>query len=457
MKWNMNIKSPLKSGKNAYNFRPFILCFVMIFLLHLTLIYIISPITDFRFRQKEIINISTVNPDEFPLIRINTGERYLNEGELDEALNQFNKALASDPSSLQALNKAGWVLLLKKNPDESIRKFDRSIEINPHEPETYMMRAGAYISKKNWGRAMNDYKKAAELSPDNPDIYFGMGRLCLTKKDFGKAEKYFDKALEIKPNHPIFLLSRSFAYINGKKHKKAKLDAERVLQNTNIDMNTRIGALLAIAEIEMVAENNSKKARQIYNEVLEMRKTLEKEMKNRKTDTGKHKLFDIGFEHWENPHLGRAVTYMDNRQYDKALLELEFAVKDPINPQPVAWLYMTVVYNKMGEREKAKKAAKKWFSSNRRDIEHYHEEELASDEASAYMVIGDFDNALKKINYSIKQNREFLFNRALIYLEKGDNESARRDLEDYIREFPEKDNPDIVRDIRKAKEILKKL
>ena len=453
----MNRKNPEKSGKDDYNFNSFSLCFVIVFLLHLILIYIISPITSFHFRQKEKINISMVPPDKFPVIRINNGERFLKEGRLDEALNQFNKALDSDPSSLPALNKAGWVLLLKKKPDESIGKFSRSIKINPHDPETYMMRAGAYIIKKNWGRAMNDYKKAAELSPDNPDIYFGMGRLCLTKKDFGKAEKYFDKALETYPNHPIFLLSRSFAYINQGKHGKAKHDADRVLQNNKIDMDTRIGALLAIAEIEMVAENNSKKARQIYNEVLKMREKLTLEKKSRKTDTGKHKLFDIGFDHWENPHLGRAVTYMDNRRYDKALQELELALYDPINPQPVAWLYITAIYNKIGERKKAKKAAKKWFSSNRRDIEHYHEEELASDEATAYMVIGDFDNALKKINYSIKQNREFLFNRALIYLEKGDNESARRDLEEYIREFPEEDNPDIVRDIRKAKKLLNRL
>lgn len=73
------------------------------------------------------------------------------------------------------------------------------------------------------------------------------------------------------------------------------------------------------------------------------------------------------------------------------------------------------------------------------------------------MIIGDFDNALEKIDYSISQNREFLFNRALIYMEKGDNESARLDLEDYLREFPEEDNPEIVEDIRKAKKILQKL
>lgn len=457
VKCNMNMNVPVKSGKNVYSFNSFILCFAAVFLLHLIIIYIISPFTYFHFRQKEITDISMVSPDEFPGIRINNGERYLNEGKLDEALAQFSKALASDPSSVPALNKAGWVLLLQKKPDKSIEKLNRSIEINPNDPETYMMRAGAYISKKYWGRAMNDYKKASELSPDNPDIYFGMGRLCLTKKDFEKAEKYFNKALETHPNHPIYLLSRSFAYINQAKHKKAKQDAETVLKNPDIDMDTRIGALLAIAEIEAVSEHNPKKAKQIYDEVLKMREELTREKKLIKMDTGKHRLFDVGFDHRENPHMGRAVIYMDNRQYDKALQELELALNDPIDPKRAAWLYMTVVYYRMGEREKAKETAKKWFSGTGYDIEHYHEEELASYEAIAYMVVGDFDNALKKIDYSISQDREFIFNRALIYIEKGDNESARRDLEDYVREFPEKDNPEIVRDIRKAKEILDRL
>lgn len=91
----------ISAGKKRcdYNCRFFIYAFTVFFLLHLILIYKISPVTDFNIKHKEVVNLRIVTPDEFPQIRINIGERRMNEGRLDEALEQFEKAIASDPSS----------------------------------------------------------------------------------------------------------------------------------------------------------------------------------------------------------------------------------------------------------------------------------------------------------------------------------------------------------------------
>lgn len=156
------------------------------------------------------------------------------QGKLDEALEQYKKALDTDPGYADALADMGAILSLKKQPqqaadaytkaitvkpkdalyranyarvltqlnrlDESKRQLETAYQINPKDKVVLTALASAHLREKNTEGAMRFLKEALELYPKASDIYDKMSFANAQSGNFAEAVDNAEKAVALDPN-----------------------------------------------------------------------------------------------------------------------------------------------------------------------------------------------------------------------------------------------------------------
>jgi len=99
--------------------------------------------------------------------------------------------------------KQGVACLKHKKYDQAIVEFNKAIAINPNYAEYYYSRGYAYAGKKQHEEAITDFTRAIELKPDYVDAYVRRGFSYAYLLELPEATSDVTKALEINPNHQM--------------------------------------------------------------------------------------------------------------------------------------------------------------------------------------------------------------------------------------------------------------
>ena len=102
------------------------------------------------------------------------GSAAAQNGQLDQAAFAFDKAINIEPSSADAHNNLGNVLLEQDKPEEAIKAFNEALTINPEYAEAYYNSGNALQALGMFNDALEAYKKAISYKPDYADAYRGL-------------------------------------------------------------------------------------------------------------------------------------------------------------------------------------------------------------------------------------------------------------------------------------------
>jgi tetratricopeptide (TPR) repeat protein len=165
------------------------------------------------------------------MILENRASLYLEMGETEQALNDYNMLLLEDPINQEALYARGMIYIQQKNFLWAEQDFDKMLEVNesslygrlghailermrgnydeseriynylidklPREWPLYRGRAELYFMEGKNSRAMNDINRLfIETEPD-ADIYVLRGKVKLAQYERESASKDFQKAKEM--------------------------------------------------------------------------------------------------------------------------------------------------------------------------------------------------------------------------------------------------------------------
>ncbi len=101
---------------------------------------------------------------------IDRGNYFLGEGQLDNALANFNKALELSPKSCDALTQRSRAWLRHGDPEKAIADANAALAIEPRE-DTRGVRGDAYRSLKEYDKAIADYDAAQRIDQDVADTW----------------------------------------------------------------------------------------------------------------------------------------------------------------------------------------------------------------------------------------------------------------------------------------------
>jgi len=158
------------------------------------------------WRNTEVLFMDVIKkyPDT-PLPYNNIGIFYAEKGDMDTAIDYFNKALIVKPGySLAKENRKRAYKKKEEISGEGEVLIDEQKEKDKDIPERVRLLNNLGIAEGRSGdldEAISLFKEAIELYPGYAESYNNLGYAYYLKGEIKKAEGYFKKALEIDPDH----------------------------------------------------------------------------------------------------------------------------------------------------------------------------------------------------------------------------------------------------------------
>jgi protein O-GlcNAc transferase len=128
---------------------------------------------------------------------LNNFYKHIQANQINEANNEINKLLQSDPDDFLLLHYFAYVLYKKNNFLEAIKVFKRSIAFNEEFLENYFNISLCLINLKMKNEAIFYLKKYINYKKDNCDVYNNLGLLYLENNQLDDAILCFNKCISI--------------------------------------------------------------------------------------------------------------------------------------------------------------------------------------------------------------------------------------------------------------------
>ena len=140
------------------------------------------------------------NPDSW-VGHNNLGLTLFENGQPDEAIEQFQKALELNPDYVDAHSNLGLVLVQIGQLNEAIAQYQKAAEINPNNAAVHYNLGVALSQKGQLDEAIAQYRKAFEINPDHAEAHNNLGNALLQKGQLDEANDQYKMAVKINPNY----------------------------------------------------------------------------------------------------------------------------------------------------------------------------------------------------------------------------------------------------------------
>ena len=159
-----------------------------------------------------------------------TGFELIQQGNYEEAIEQFDEALSLDPQYAAAYNNRGTAYDDLGLPTRAIQDYDDAIRLNPQYADAYYNRGITYNNVPGQrGRAIQDFDEAIRLDPQHKEAYGNRGSIYTILGQPERAIEDFDEVIRLDPQYAVGYANRAIAYTLLGMDTKAQQDVERAI------------------------------------------------------------------------------------------------------------------------------------------------------------------------------------------------------------------------------------
>ena len=116
------------------------------------------------------------------------------QGQLDQALKDFNQALGLDPDSFEALYNRGRVYTMQGKPEKAVADYTAALKLKNDDWQVYYNRGNAYLDQEKFKEALAGLRQGPEAGPEEPSevihnrglAHLGLGQAALALEDFNQ-------------------------------------------------------------------------------------------------------------------------------------------------------------------------------------------------------------------------------------------------------------------------------
>ncbi|HOO94857.1 MAG TPA: tetratricopeptide repeat protein [Proteiniphilum sp.] len=134
---------------------------------------------------------------------------YLEQGDTIQAMTDLDKAIEIDPYTSQSFSARGLLYFQQKQYNKALADLDEAIRLDPYFTGNYINRGLVKYHLNDLRGAMADYDRVIETEENNLIARFNRGLLRAQVADNNRAISDFDKVLELDPDNTIAYLNRS--------------------------------------------------------------------------------------------------------------------------------------------------------------------------------------------------------------------------------------------------------
>jgi tetratricopeptide (TPR) repeat protein len=171
--------------------------------------------------------VTEKEPVRVPLAYNNRGLAFYNKGQLDQAIEDFNKAIALDPAFFKAYLNRGAAFVNRGQFDQANADFDKAIALNPSYSEAHNAKGSLFGMSGALDNAVEQFSKAIEINPGYSAAYGNRGAAYSLLGRNDKALEDLDEAIKLDRYYAENYLNRGNVYIATGKKELAVIDFRR--------------------------------------------------------------------------------------------------------------------------------------------------------------------------------------------------------------------------------------
>ncbi|UCE82284.1 MAG: tetratricopeptide repeat protein [Deltaproteobacteria bacterium] len=154
--------------------------------------------------RKALVHTGFFGPNTqtlFDAVSLNiSGDRLYESGRMEEAVKEFQRALAIDPYNVNVGNSLGVCYAQMGRFQQAFTEFSRVAELDPNDAMTQYNLGCALLSLKQEAEAELAFNRAAELEPENATVYFQLAKLCGQQGRLAESLTHLERTVKLKPN-----------------------------------------------------------------------------------------------------------------------------------------------------------------------------------------------------------------------------------------------------------------
>ena len=131
----------------------------------------------------------------------NMGIIFQQQNKLEEAIEAYKKAIALKPDYANVYNNMGVVLQEQSKPEEAIEAYKKAIALKPDYIIAYNNIGNIFKNQDMLEEAIEAYHKVVAIKPDYADAYYNIGTVLQQQNKLEESIEAYQKALVIKPDY----------------------------------------------------------------------------------------------------------------------------------------------------------------------------------------------------------------------------------------------------------------
>jgi tetratricopeptide (TPR) repeat protein/S1-C subfamily serine protease len=311
-----------------------------------------------RYPEAEAAHNQAIKLNPRSAFYSNRGVLYDNQGKVDLALADYNKALALNPNDADACNNRGLLYYNQGKVDLALADYNQALELDPNNVDAYNNRGNLYDDQGKVDLALPDYNQAIVLNPKYATAHYNRGVLYYNQGKVDLALDDYNQAISINPNLAQAYYSRGNLY-----QKQGKLDLALADYNQAIVLNPNYVNAYYNRGLLYDEQGKPDLALADYNQVISLNSNDANAYYNRGNLYRKQEKLDLALADWNqaisiNPNLAQAynnrgILYKKLGKLDLALADYNRAIS--LNPNDAsAYVNSGLLYGKMGNTEAAR-------------------------------------------------------------------------------------------------------
>ena len=156
-------------------------------------------------RKDDLIKLTELNPQNAKAFQA-LGEIYLQENNIKQAFQAFNRANYIDPEYAQPYHHLGVIYYLQQRPDKALVQLEHALKLDPNYGASYYYLGMCYWRMGKLDPAIENFEKTIELDPSVAAAHYRLGLGYEMKRWYDKALICFENALKVDPNYEPALI-----------------------------------------------------------------------------------------------------------------------------------------------------------------------------------------------------------------------------------------------------------
>jgi tetratricopeptide (TPR) repeat protein len=182
------------------------------------------------------------------------GMEHYEQGELDQAIAEFQRAIQIDPDFVEAHYNLGLAHTDRGEFDAAIAAYEEAIRLAPDLAEAHNGLGNVYFNQDKLEQALAKYEQAAQLDPGLVDAHFNLGHVYLSLDRYAEALAAYQEANRLNPGDAETLHNIGVAYVKQGMVSEASVAWEEALRANPDFAETHYTLGLAYVDLQRYGE-----------------------------------------------------------------------------------------------------------------------------------------------------------------------------------------------------------